>query len=506
MSALLSESDLNDFISPSLACIKPTEVKKETAYVTEDGEYQVGVEPAELDKVSISLSDCLACSGCITSSEEIMLQKQSHTVFLDAWRLEEDRAKTEVRKKLVVSMSPQCRVSLGKYYGIHVDQVDYCMLRIFKEVFHTTYFVGTELGRVMSIRRTVEKLQEKKADGSLGGGPALSSICPGFVVYAEKTKPEIVPLLLNVKSSQQITGVMLQETLGRDTAYYHLVIMPCFDKKLEASRPDSDGEVDCVITPKEVVTMFTELDIPFHDYLRDFDVDVLAALRREMSPPGWHPQLHWSVNLDGSSGGYAYQYVLAQQQRAERDPAVRGTTEIRRLPGKNNDIVEYRLVQSDTSGSKKLASACELSGFRNIQNMCRALSPDKKKTALARKRGVTALRKRGRETPRTTHAEMAEPYTSDYIEVNACPGGSINGGGLLGSSINDDTNTSAKRRTQMVQEMNHKYFAELPLIEPLDCAIPMPQLVSTDDKRLQYEFHPVTRDQEKDLVTVGNTW
>ncbi|CAI4720724.1 AEL_collapsed_G0045970.mRNA.1.CDS.1 [Saccharomyces cerevisiae] len=86
MSALLSESDLNDFISPALACVKPTQVsggKKDN--VNMNGEYEVSTEPDQLEKVSITLSDCLACSGCITSSEEILLSSQSHSVFLKNW-------------------------------------------------------------------------------------------------------------------------------------------------------------------------------------------------------------------------------------------------------------------------------------------------------------------------------------------------------------------------------------------------------------------------------------
>ena len=76
--SLLSEEDLNDFISPALACTKPTEIKKTKINnnVNDKGEYEVGVDEGEdetLEKVTITLSDCLACSGCITSSEEIML-------------------------------------------------------------------------------------------------------------------------------------------------------------------------------------------------------------------------------------------------------------------------------------------------------------------------------------------------------------------------------------------------------------------------------------------------
>lgn len=55
--------NLNDFIQPSSSCIKPTE-KKTTGTVA---------------KVSdINLSDCLACSGCITSAETVLVQQQNH--------------------------------------------------------------------------------------------------------------------------------------------------------------------------------------------------------------------------------------------------------------------------------------------------------------------------------------------------------------------------------------------------------------------------------------------
>ena len=111
MSALLSDADLNDFISPGLACVKPTQTRK---VETNSLEIEVGTESNEPEKVSISLQDCLACAGCITSSEEILLSKQSHAVFLDAWKSLSDR---DGDKPLAISIPPQCRVSLAKFYN-----------------------------------------------------------------------------------------------------------------------------------------------------------------------------------------------------------------------------------------------------------------------------------------------------------------------------------------------------------------------------------------------------
>lgn len=55
--------NLNDFIQPSSSCIKPIEKKA----------------PGVVAKVNdISLSDCLACSGCITSAESVLVQQQNY--------------------------------------------------------------------------------------------------------------------------------------------------------------------------------------------------------------------------------------------------------------------------------------------------------------------------------------------------------------------------------------------------------------------------------------------
>ena len=213
MSSLLSESDLNDFISPGLACIKPTETVKEKKVAGE--ELEVGKESNEMEKVSISLQDCLACSGCITSSEEILLSRQSHTVFLEAWnKLPEDTT-------LMVSIPPQSRLSLAHYFEMSLDLFDECFINIMRTHFGAKYVVGTQIGRAITVYQTNQALiKRKENEGSVG--PALSAVCPGFVLYAEKSKPELVPYLLDVKSPQQITGALLKKTAAN---VYHLTVL-----------------------------------------------------------------------------------------------------------------------------------------------------------------------------------------------------------------------------------------------------------------------------------------
>lgn len=87
--------------------------------------------------------------------------------------------------------------------------------------------------------------------------PLLTSECPGWICYAEKTQGDyIIPYISRVKSPQQILGSLVKRT--KSTNIYHLSIQPCYDKKLEASRKDFYDEerqqydIDCVISTGKV--------------------------------------------------------------------------------------------------------------------------------------------------------------------------------------------------------------------------------------------------------------
>ena len=84
-------ADLNDFIAPGVECIKPVESKRvekrpadekglASVRLEEDGTYvevnKVGVA-TRLEPAQITLNDCLACSGCVTSAETVLIQMQS---------------------------------------------------------------------------------------------------------------------------------------------------------------------------------------------------------------------------------------------------------------------------------------------------------------------------------------------------------------------------------------------------------------------------------------------
>ena len=104
----------------------------------------------------------------------------------------------------------------------------------------------------------------------------LTSACPGWICYAEKTHGNfILPYISKVKSPQTVMGTLVKNKMSQKYGVtpdriYHMTVMPCFDKKLEASREDfyndvyKSRDVDLVITSLEIEGMLQEKEKNIH--------------------------------------------------------------------------------------------------------------------------------------------------------------------------------------------------------------------------------------------------
>jgi iron only hydrogenase large subunit-like protein len=264
--------------------------------------------------------------------------------------------------------------------------------------------------------------------------PILTSACPGWICYAEKTHPYILPHLSRLKSPQALAGTLIKSVLSQrfnvpPSQIWHVAIMPCFDKKLEASRseltsaawlpnhdasPDPVRDVDCVITARELLHLASARGINFSSLPRT----PLSAADRTPFPDAkldaflFPPTRRRKQDVvAGPSGGYLYHILQTYQ-------ALNPGSSITVSRGRNADVVEYSLVR----GSEIIIRAARFYGFRNIQNLVRRLKPAKAsrlpggKTGISRKPGVAG-------------DEGVKDYA--YVEVMACPGGCTNGGGQV---------------------------------------------------------------------------
>ena len=265
-------------------------------------------------------------------------------------------------------------------------------------------------------------------------GPILTSACPGWICYAEKTHPYVLPHLSRLKSPQALTGTLLKSVLSQrygiaPSQIWHLAIMPCFDKKLEASRseltsaawlPDHDSadpvrDVDCVITARELLSLASARNISFSSLPRTPLTDRVPFPDPTLDAflfPAAQPSRKNQSRDAGSSGGYLY-HILRTYQTAHPG----STISVSR--GRNADVVEYSLTQ----GEETIIRMARFYGFRNIQNLVRRLKPAKISRLPGGKTGAV------RRPPGKTGPVETKDYA--YVEVMACPGGCTNGGGQV---------------------------------------------------------------------------
>lgn len=399
MSAILSADDLNDFISPGVACIKPVETLP-AVDETAQNEHEVFRDEGptankDAGPAQISLTDCLACSGCVTSAEAVLVSLQSHAEVLRAldsgpeWTSTE--SSTEARL-FVASVSPQTRANLAAACGggVTEQQAGYMLEHLLSGPgglrsggAHNngfTWVVDTNTARdatlVLGADEVLKKTSKPKAK------PLLTSSCPGWVCYAEKTHPHVLSYLSKVKSPQALMGTLLKTTLSRRLSIpvdriFHVAVMPCFDKKLEASREElmdgawgntaTDGkirDVDCVITSKEVLMLAESRGIDFFSLPKtrpDSSASAAATfpdpvLGRFLFPESQHrnrPSL-----AVGSSGGNLH--FILQSVLAQNPGATLNTTR-----GRNVDVVEYSI----TAGDDTLFKAARYYGFRDRKSV-----------------------------------------------------------------------------------------------------------------------------------------
>ena len=228
-------SGLGDFISPSLACVKPMQIDKSKpnrvlrleGLQDEDDTYV----PAT---AKVTLNDCLACSGCITSAETVLVTQQSAEEFLRCLGGTEH---------VVISVSPAARAAIAVHCGLSLREAHGRLTGFFKSI-GCNRLLDNGLASDLSLLQTAAEFVHRfRANGSSASDtppplPLLSSSCPGWVCYAEKVQgAQVLPHISRVKSPQQIMGTLVKYGYGAEhglqpQSIYHVSVMPCFDKKL----------------------------------------------------------------------------------------------------------------------------------------------------------------------------------------------------------------------------------------------------------------------------------
>jgi iron only hydrogenase large subunit-like protein len=351
-----------------------------------------------LEKAKITLADCLACSGCVTTAESILVEAQSVSEFLRVLNRTENGPKL-----VVVSISPQTLASLATTCSMTMTQAYYRLNTLFSRHYRASYIFDITHAREIALIESATEFV-KTFQNSPSSLPLLASSCPGWICYAEKnSNSDVLQHISTVKSPQQIMGSLVKNKLSSlhpdisPSDIYHVTLMPCWDKKLEASRQDfySDvyrsHDVDLVLTSIEMPQLLSEAGVTRFEDLEEtpitnrlfnsLDLDEATGLERV-------------VGVSGTSGSFAefiFKYA-AKELFSEEIGIVEMKTLIR-----PKGVKEMKLVKD----GQTLLSFATAYGFSNIANVVKQVKQGNSKY--------------------------------QYIEVMACPSGCLNGGGQLKS-------------------------------------------------------------------------
>ncbi len=208
---------------------------------------------------------CISCGQCaaVCGTGAITV----YNSIGNAWR-----ALHNPKKRVVVQIAPAVRVAVGEAFGMAdgenvIDKI-VAALKIMgaDEVFDTAFAADLTVSE-----ESVEFLRRLKKGGPF---PMFTSCCPAWIKYLEYENPKYLHNVSSCKSPMQMFAAVLRERYqtmdkedGKET--YHIAIMPCTAKKMEAARDefkhDGKPDVDLVLTTKELINMINEAGVRFSE-------------------------------------------------------------------------------------------------------------------------------------------------------------------------------------------------------------------------------------------------
>lgn len=343
----------------------------------------INTRMAPAGDITLAESPCVKCGQCSAHCPTGAIVENDETPVV--WE-----ALHDPEKVCVVQIAPSVRVTVGEAFGLppgaNLTKKLYTALRRlgFKAVFDTNF--SADLTIVEEASEFIERFAHKR-----GALPLITSCCPSWTDFMEKRHYDFIDNFSTAKSPQQMLGVLAKtyyaKKLGIDPAKMFVVsIMPCTAKKYELSRTEemyASGfkDVDVALTTRELARMLKQSGI---DFLRLADGTADTVLG-DYTGAG---------TIFGATGGVmeaavrtAYFYATGKKLDKIELDAVRGL----------NGVKEGTIMVGGAPVRVAVAH-----GLANVEQV------------LDR---VREARKTGAETP------------YHFIEVMACPGGCIGGGG-----------------------------------------------------------------------------
>ncbi len=339
----------------------------------------LNVEIGVRDSVLLNESDCVSCGQCTLVCPVGALAERDDTEQVIDYLYDPELI-------TVVQFAPATRVALGEEFNMKSGtNVEGEMITAFRKLGADVILDTNFSADVVIMEEGNELLHRVNNGGTL---PLMTSCSPGWINYVEKNYPELLPNVSSTKSPQQCFGAIaktyLAEKMNIDSSKMRVIsIMPCTAKKEEAKRPefqiDGRPEVDVVLTTREFASLLKREGI------------WLPHLKKGSFDNPWMGETTGAAEIFGSTGGVmeaalrTVHYVVTGKELPGIElKAVRGLAGIR----------EASVDLGEKIGTVNVAIANSLKSAKEL-------------------------------------VERVKSGTKEYhfIEIMACPGGCLGGGG-----------------------------------------------------------------------------
>mgnify|MGYP001469177315 FL=1 len=329
----------------------------------------------------INQAACALCGQCITHCPVGALRERDDTEKV--WE-----AIADEKKVVVAQIAPAVRAAWGEALGMKREEATFGKIVHALKKMGVDYVFDTAFSADLTIMEEGNEFLERLKKGETKVRPMFTSCCPGWVRFVKSQFPHMVPQLSTAKSPQQMFGAVMKtyfaDSIGvKPENIYTVSIMPCVAKKGEAKmelyhEEYAGHDIDAVLTTRELERMIRSAHI-LPETLEDVECDPLMS---EGTGAGV---------IFGSTGGVmeaairsAYYLVNGKNPDADAFQIVRNNME--------TGVKEAAVTLADTEVS--VAVVCGLSNTRNLLE----------------------------------RIERGEVHY-DFVEVMACPGGCVGGGG-----------------------------------------------------------------------------
>ncbi len=340
----------------------------------------VAMAPAAMLKLEDS--PCIKCGQCAVHCPVGAIYEKDDTSRLEA-------ALSDPEKVVVAQIAPAVRVGLSEEFSLPAGTVSTKKIYTALRRLGVKYVHDTNFGADLTIMEEGSELVERIVKG--GVLPQFTSCCPGWINYAQEYYPDLLENLSSAKSPMQMQGAMTKSYFAKNqqldpSKIFMVAIMPCTAKKGEIIKDEtmkSSGyqDTDLVITTRELARMIRQAGIDFAN-LPESEAD---------DPLG---QYSGAGTIFGATGGVmeaairtAYHLVTGGELGEVDVKAVRG-------------IDDVKVGEVDMAGRKVRVAVVH--GMGSAKGLLDEVRQCKKE---------------------------GKPAPYDFIEIMACRGGCIAGGG-----------------------------------------------------------------------------